>query len=133
MKRDHPLAKKEVLRLRDCLNYPIALPTSQIGVRHLLEVAARQTSLKLDPAIESDSFDFLTNYAREENIITFQIPIGLPKNDLLSSMISRPINTRDVPPGVLYFGQLRGRTLPVAAARFANQLLEAFAARFECD
>ena len=133
MKRDHPLAKKEVLRLRDCLNYPIALPTSQIGVRHLLEVAARQTSLKLDPAIESDSFDFLTNYAREENIITFQIPIGLPKNDLLSSMISRPINTRDVPPGVLYFGQLRGRTLPVAAARFANQLVEAFAARFECD
>lgn len=133
MTRDHPLAHKEELRLRDCLNHPIALPTSQIGVRHLLEAAARHTSLKLEPVIESDSFDFLTNYAQAENILTFQIPIGLPNNTETNNMISRPVSTRDVPHGVLYFGQLRGRTLPVAAARFAKQLLETFAQRFESD
>ncbi len=132
MRLDHPLAGKPLLRLRDCLRYPLALPTAQIGVRHLLEAAVRQTSLKLHPAVESDSFDFLVNHARTENILTFQIPIGLPINDEGLGLISRPIDVRDVPAGVLYFGQLRGRTLPVAAARFANQLLETFAERFDC-
>ena len=36
--------------------------------------------------------------------------------------MTRPIDTRDVPPGLLYLAQMRGRTLPVAAANFARQL-----------
>ncbi len=133
MRTGHKLAQKEKLRLRECLQYPLALPSSQIGVRHLLEAAVRQTSLELKPSVESDSFDFLIHHALEEDILAFQIPIGLPLRNGTNDLISRPIDERDVPPGVLYFGQLHGRTLPVAAARFANQLLESFAARFGSD
>jgi hypothetical protein len=46
-------------------------------------------------------------------------------------VITRPLDKRDVPAGVLYMGQLRGRTLPVAAARFAAQLSTALASRYE--
>ncbi|MEO5619592.1 MAG: LysR substrate-binding domain-containing protein, partial [Cypionkella sp.] len=35
MAADHPLAAQEVIRLRDCSSFPIALPTAQYGVRHL--------------------------------------------------------------------------------------------------
>ncbi|MDA1327257.1 MAG: hypothetical protein O3C34_21280, partial [Proteobacteria bacterium] len=38
---------------------------------------------------------------------------------------------RDVPAGMIYMGQLKGRTLPVAAARFAAQLSASLAASYE--
>ncbi len=132
MASGHPLARSGKLRLRDCLAYPIALPTAPYGVRHLLEAAVRRTSLTLRPVVESDSFEFLRHHALAENIVSFQIPIGVPMNTKSPHVLSRPIDERDVPPGMLYFGQLRGRILPVAAARFANQMLETFIERFDC-
>ena len=133
MAKDHPLAARENLRLRECLQFPLALPTEEFGVRQLLEAAIRRTSLSLDPVVVSDSFEFLRSHAITENIIAFQIPIGLPGNDDHSEIVNRPVAAQDVPPGLLYFGQLRGRTMPVAAARFAHQIMEHFQSRYECD
>ncbi|MCB2101895.1 MAG: LysR family transcriptional regulator [Rhodobacterales bacterium] len=132
MTRHHPLAGHRTLRLRDCLAHPVALPTEAYGVRHLLEAAVRRTSLNLRPVVESDSFEFLRFQALSEDILTFQIPIGLPEPGQWPHMVSLPLDERDVPPGILYFGQLKGRTLPVAAARFAQQLQERFTERFDC-
>ncbi|MEQ8320351.1 MAG: LysR family transcriptional regulator [Rhodospirillales bacterium] len=133
MRPDHPLASSKSLRLRDCVRFPIALPTAPYGVRHLMELAVRKTSLELQPALESDSFEFLRHYARSENILSFQLPIGLPSLDNEDGTVNRPIDVRDVPAGFLYFGQLRGRTLPVAAARFAQRMQETFVRRFDCE
>lgn len=127
----HPLAKKTNVRLSDCLAYPLAVPTSPYGVRHLLDVAVLAAQVRLTPAIESDSFEFLRNQAVAENIISFQIPIGLSHVTMTGSMVSRPLDQRDVPAGVLYMGQLRGRTLSVAAARFAAQVSAALASVYE--
>jgi len=133
MTTNHPLADQETVRLRDCLRFPIALPTMPYGVRELLETAVRRTSLKLQPVIESDNFEFLRYHALVEDIITFQIAIGLPADNDSQDFVARRIVERDVPSGVLYVGQLQGRILPMAAARFANQLLDAFDKRFDCD
>ena len=129
----HPLAKQQSVRLRECLRYPVVLPTENFGVRHLLEAAVRRTSLTLNPVVVSDSFEFLRNHAVAENVVAFQIPIGLPARDEQAGVVSRVVDRRDVPSGLLYFGQLRGRTLPVASARFAQQMMAHFEARFECD
>jgi len=133
MHRNHPLAANDELRLRECLEYPVALPTANYGVRHLLEAAARATSFAISPVVESDSFEFLRHHALAENILAFQIEVGVPAVFEDSDLVSRPLSLRDVPPGLLYFGQLQGRTLPVAAARFAQQMMEALAARFEYE
>lgn len=132
MNARHPLADRDKLRLRDCLAYPVALPTKGYGVRHILDTAVRRTTLDMDVVVESDSFEFLRAHARAEDILSFQIPIGLPTPGQVHDFVGLPLDDQDVPPGVLYFGQLKGRTLPVAAARFAHQLLESFAERFEC-
>ncbi len=58
-------------------------------------------------------------------MITFQIPIGLPKEDGVDRNVSRPIGKRGVPAGPLYLAQMRGRALPVAAANFARQIARA--------
>lgn len=132
MAADHPLADKDTVRLGDCLQFPHALPTTPYGVRHLLEAAAQRSLLSLQPLVQSDSFEFLRNYAGAEPLISFQIPIGLSGQEPPSGIVSRPVDDRDVPAGNLSLGQLRGRTLPVAAARFADQLTSVLSDRFEC-
>ena len=131
MARDHPLAGRRSVRLRDCLRYPIALPTHLHGVRHALDTALMSTSLRMQPAIESDSFEFLRYYARRDQTISFQIPIGLAPGRTRGDDVSSPIDERDLKPGTLYLGQLRGRALPVAVSRFAAQVATALVRRFE--
>lgn len=130
MAADHPLAAKEVLRLRDCASYPIGLPTAQYGVRHLIDLALVRSSIDLRVVLDADNFEFLRRYPMHEDLITFQIPIGLPPHTADEPITSRRIDARDVPEGRLYLCQLRGRTLPVAAAKFAAQMERAIDARF---
>lgn len=133
MREDHPLAREEIVRLRDCLRFSTALPTTPYGVRNLLELAVRRTSLKMQPVIESDSFEFLRHQALADDTVTFQIAVGLPAADNTQGLVHRRIDEHDVPSGLLYVTQLRGRVLPVSAGRFVNQILMALAARFDCD
>lgn len=121
MSAHHPLSGKESLRLRDCAEYAIALPDAFYGVRHLIDPALVRTSVEFRTVIEADSFDFLRHYPLQENIISFQIPLGLPRPPTLDAarIVSRPVDLRDVPAGRIYLCQLHSRTLPVAAAKFA--------------
>jgi DNA-binding transcriptional LysR family regulator len=122
MAADHPLASRPVVRLRDCAGYPVGLPTAQYGVRHLMDLALVRSSMQLNVAIDSDSFEFLRRYPAQEQLISFQIPIGLAPDGGPEGLVSRPVDTRDIPEGRLYLCQLRGRALPVAAAKFAAQI-----------
>lgn len=127
---DHPLAARATLRLRDCAEYPVGLPTPQYGVRHLIDLALVRSSVRLNVAIDSDNFEFLRKYPVQERLISFQIPIGLPPEGGSDGLVSRPVDARDVPEGRLYLCQLRGRTLPVAAAKFAAQIARALEDRY---
>lgn len=130
MPPDHPLAARDTVRLAEVAQYPIAMPTAQYGVRHLIDLGLRRSSVTLRPAVESDSFEFLRRLPSHEQILGFQIPIGLPVEDGVDGIVSRRLDKRDIPEGRLYLGQLRGRTLPVAAAKFAGQLERVLADRF---
>ena len=127
MAADHPLAARAEVRLRDCLSRPHALPTATYGVRALLEAATVGRSVKLSPVIESDSFEFLRHYVLNEGAVSFQIPVGLRAT---AGLAFRPVAARDLRPGLLSLGQMRGRTLPVASARFAAQLAAALEAAY---
>ena len=123
MRAEHPLAQHNEIRLRDALRFPHVAPSEKFAVRVLLETAARKsTSAQVNPLIESESFDFMRHYAQWEDIISFQFPIGLDL-DHDPDLVARPLAERDVAPGNLFLGQLRGRTLPVASARFMRELI----------
>ena len=77
MAADHPLAAKPDLRLRDCLDVPHIVPSQEYGVRHLLELATRGRSRRLNPVLEADSFEVMRQYVLYEQVIGFEIPIGL--------------------------------------------------------
>jgi DNA-binding transcriptional LysR family regulator len=123
-RRDNALASKSTLRLRDCLNHKLVVPTAPYGVRHLLELGATRSGRTLTPAIETESFDLIRHYVTQEDAIGFQIPIGLntSKQDAIAH---RPLSEKDVPFGRLLLGQMKGRTLPVASSKFGQQLVAA--------
>lgn len=132
MRSDHPLARKAELRLRDCLDTPHVAPSVKYGVRHLLDFAARRGTRRVSPVVETESFELIRHYVLHEGVIGFQIPIGLrAPGD--GSLLFRPVSERDLPPGNLILGQMRGRTLPVASARFAIQLAAALRAYQEAN
>lgn len=131
MDRNHPLASKDTLKLRDCLQYPLALPTKPYGVRLLfdqaharLNQALARLNVQVTPALESDSFEFLRMAVAGSELITFQIDVGLAANDESTPLINRAIEPSDIASGILHLGHLRGRVLSVAAAKFANQIAQ---------
>ena len=123
MSADHPLAAQPTIRLRDCANYPVALPEGSLGGRQLLDQVSARSGLTFKLAAESNSFEFLRGLVTHANVISFQIRIGtMPENNRLGLM-ARDIDDRDVPRANLVLGQLRARNLPIPAAVFAEKLV----------
>ena len=120
MNAEHPLTMSDTVRLRDCLQYPIAMPSRSLAIRHLLHGAIVRASSPVNTVVESDSFEILRGYAGRNDVITFQIRTAIPKGN--SHLVAREIDKRDLPPARLVLGQLRGRSLSVAASKFIDQI-----------
>lgn len=126
MHRSHPLAASGAgLRLRDCVTYPLALPDRGTGGRQMLERFLVRSSVKLQPLVESNSFEFLRNYLKVEPAISFQIAIGAVASD--GELVVREIEDRHFPRGQLVLARLAARQLPVIAHAFAEHLAGALA------
>lgn len=124
MASDHPLAGHTSIRLRDCGAYPIALADRSFGSRRIIDDILSVSSMNFSIEFESDSFEMLRNLARSGQVITFQIEIGSEVSWLEPGLISVPVADADPTHGPLVLGQLRGRTLPVAAAKFVEQVAQ---------
>ena len=132
MSATHPLAEKKQLRLQDCAAYPIILPRTTGGIRTLIDVGLLRSSVTLEQTILSDSYDFMTNYISHEEIIGFQIPLGMsPYLTNRQGVVHRPIDSQDVPSGLIHIVQSKGRVLPVAAAKFMDQIVQNLHLEFE--
>lgn len=127
MRADHPLAGADTLRLNECLQYDYSLPASATGVRDIVDAAAARKSLTLSPDVVSEDAQFLVNHVACGGGLTFDVALAPTIERLaIRRLVAIPLDLRDAAAGRLYLGQLRGRALPVAAARFADQLARAF-------
>ena len=129
MSEAHPLARKDILRLADCRQYPLALAERSIGGRQLLDEVTARTGVTLKPSIQSNSFEFLRGCLTKGKAISFQIEVGaLPDYLAGTGVVCRPVDPRDLPVANLVLGQLRERNLPLAAAIFCEHLKAAMRA-----
>jgi DNA-binding transcriptional LysR family regulator len=125
MAGDHPLAGSTPVRFRDCLRYPLILPDKTTAGRYLFDVATLRMGVAIDNvAVTSNSFEFVRSYLLREPLIAFQVMSGLPPlgERERTGLVFREVDRRDAPTATLALGQLRGRSLPVAAAKFAEQV-----------
>lgn len=118
----HPLARRDQIRLRDCAQYPLALPNHSLGGRQMLDDYANRTGLTFNIAVESSSFEFLRGCVAKSGLVSFQIEIGAPRPNDDAAVVARRIDDRDMPRANLVLAQLRRRHLPLAAAQFAEFL-----------
>lgn len=126
---DHPLVagRPDRVSFDDCFDWPMALPTPGNGVRRVLEQKAARLGRRLPLVIESDSTVLLQHMVLDGDAISFQIPVGLDAAWLPARLVHRGIAERDDLRGEVRVLQLKGRTLPVPAARFAERLQGEFA------
>ena len=129
--KDHPLAQQQVLKLQDCLAWPIISPLSEGGLKTMLEVGRLRTAANLQTVIKTDEPNFISDYIRNENAIGFGIPLSFEENtQIVTGLKSIAIDERDVPPGIVHLVQRKGRVLSVAAAKFIDQIVQALNKRF---
>ena len=129
--KDHPLAQQQILKLQDCLAWPIISPLSEGGLKTMLEVGRLRTAANLQTVIKTDEPNFISDYIRNENAIGFGIPLSFEENtQIVTGLKSIAIDERDVPPGIVHLVQRKGRVLSVAAAKFIDQIVQALNKRF---
>ena len=124
MAAKHPLVAQETVKMRDCLQYPLAMPDRSLGGRALLEGFFARSSLKPKVVLESNSFEMLRNYVRSNDAVSFQIQVGTPLARAQDGVSARLIEERAFPRQPLTVAQLKGRHLPQPALRFLTALRE---------
>ncbi len=127
MQENHPLAESDTLRLYECAEYPLVWPSESWGLRQLLEQSGVRLGIAFHGAVESNSREFIESYPLEGGRIAFELGLILPSALENRGLIARPVNMGDLSGGFLFVGHLRGRALPVAAARFLEQLTASLA------
>lgn len=121
MVRDHPLAGRRELRLRDCLAYPLALGDATLAGRALIEQVLAQASFDLDPRLVSNSVESMKAFARMNRGVCFQF--RRPGEVLVPpDMVALPLIDSPLQQARLILATRRGRVLPIAAAGFVEHL-----------
>ena len=131
MQKTHPLAQQKTLRLQEMIGQPVILPQSDEGLLGLIEAGQTQSHLVLNQAISTDDFNWMLNYACRERVIGFHLPVRLLyARKLPDELAFIPIDERDMPGGLIHLVHTKGRVLPVAAAKFLDQLVQNLNLRF---
>lgn len=78
---DHPLQSAHAITLKDLLPFPLGLPARTFGVRRLIDRVANSADVALDPALTSNAFEVLCNFAQTDAGVAI-----LPKRALDSAM-----------------------------------------------
>lgn len=127
----HPLAANSMLKLQDCLAWPVVSPQTDSGLKTMLEVGRLRTAANLQTVIHTDETEFVLDYVRQEQAVGFAIPLSFEgSTQSLSGLKAIAIDERDVPPGIVHLVQRKGRVLSVAAAKFMDQMVQTLNQRF---
>ncbi len=130
MAKDHPLSGKKSLKIYDCTDYPLLLPSRGEGIRQLLDALAGKMAINLKPALEANSLDLLYSMSKNSDALSFCLAINLSPDLAKDRLASVPLDISGTPANVLVAGYLRGRALPVAAARFLESVDRELSERF---
>jgi DNA-binding transcriptional LysR family regulator len=125
MDKNHPLASISEITIFDCIKYKIICPSNDYGIRFLLDEYFFKYNLKITPEIESDNYNFLKLSLINTDYLLFDITSNSKfiKNNKKRNLLYKNIKDKNLPNVVILIGQLQGRTLPVAAAKFIQELI----------
>ena len=126
MAPSHPLAGRTQLSLEDIFQYPVIMPKPETGLHAQIMMGCARKSLHVPAMIVADNFAFFEDYLIHEHAIGFNIPLtanNAADSSTPATTITIPLKSGECPQSVAHIAYLKGRTLPVAGARFLDQLV----------
>ena len=129
MDQSHPLltrGERPAVTFNDLMPYPLVLPPAG-SLRDLLEVAARRQDYELRPVLQCE-LPFAGHALKNEGASAFRANTATREEIGLDGMVTIPFDRRDLATPNLHLVQLRDRALSVPAGRFANMIVQRFAA-----
>lgn len=122
MDRNHPLANVENLRISDCMQYPLILPSSGLTSRTILDKVLHRKKDAAFIVAESNSYEIIRGLTILTNNIGFIISTGVEIEN--NAIAFQKICDTDMIKLPIVCAQLKNRGISVAAAQFSNFVAE---------
>ncbi|WP_121066490.1 LysR family transcriptional regulator [Chachezhania antarctica] len=127
MKPDHPLASGKILRLNDCLSYPIAIARPEISLRGVIDPFLEQAGPSLPPIVEANSIRMLVQLALAGHYVSIMTPIGAQTELTKGQLCFRPLEDPGLPTNRFALLVRTRSSLHFAPAVFYEFAMERFA------
>jgi DNA-binding transcriptional LysR family regulator len=118
MSRAHPLAKRKTVSVKDCMEFPVALPARGLSLRAALERVLAQHAKGKQPRVQCNSLRLMATLARRNGCIAFQTSIGIEDDLRRKSLVLLPLSDREVPANRFVVMSEKGRTANPALTAF---------------
>jgi DNA-binding transcriptional LysR family regulator len=120
----HAAMKLRSLSMAEMAKYPLALPDTSFGLRHMVDAAAKAARVEPAPVLVTNSIEALREFARIGAGLTI-LPRTAVQGDIRRRLL-RAIPLTDKPFRVVTTAIVvrRDRQLPIAATEFAAQFAE---------
>jgi DNA-binding transcriptional LysR family regulator len=112
----HPLTERAQLRLSDCLDYPLIVADATTAIRPHLDAAFAKLSIKLEPALETNSIEMMRHATIETQGITFLTPIDIETERQQGRLVYAPIHGVGFRPQILSLVSRDRASNPTASA-----------------
>lgn len=124
MSKEHPLAGKTSVKLRELLHYPLALTDDTSTARHLLDRECALEGLKLETTLSSNYSPVLHVFVRHSNAIMFAGYVSVATRLKTDGLIALPVISTELQSRNLQIQTMKGRLLPPIVARFIEHIKE---------
>ncbi len=119
---DHPLARRERLRLADLAGLRLALPDGAFDIARLLADAERREGVTLQPALQTNSLALIHALVRTGGMIAILPDFAAAAEAAAGAMVSLPLADPFLSGAVVTLVTRMGRVLPFAAGKLATAL-----------
>jgi DNA-binding transcriptional LysR family regulator len=123
MAPSHPLAKRPMVRLSDCIDYPLVIADGSSAIRPYLDTAFSRVALEPQPIIETNAIEIMRHAAILDNGITFLTPFDIEFERRAGRLVYVPVRElANDAQTLMLIGNVRGST---AIASVLAEMLKA--------
>jgi DNA-binding transcriptional LysR family regulator len=121
--RQHPIAKRGSVSLKEVAEHPMAIPDRTFGIRQVFDTACHVHQIRTDVALESNSVEALRAFARSGSGLTI-LPWLACKTDVLAKRVAAiPIDDAMLSASSVDICVREERVLPPAVSEFLKEII----------
>jgi DNA-binding transcriptional LysR family regulator len=125
MRRDHPLASRESVSLRDLQSWPMAMHNQSVTIRQLFDISCSLEGLIFEPVFTSNYHVALQSFVRRTDAVTLTGFLTVRGRLEVDGFAAVPVSNPELHQRTLQVQTMAGRTLPQTMQAFLDLLTRA--------